>query len=363
MSATRVSYNVLLFVFAFFYHPIYAAENGTAHNAATHYQNAFMLFDQTGIKPRHNKDITEGINNLTVFYPCNSDSKMEEIINELHKGYEIDKCDWETDFSEGEWSVVPYLTSAKHLTDFTFSRSIESFQNHNRAQACDILVYAMTLARRISVDKRLTLLSTSYEQQIKGLILARHFLKTLDKQEVALFYEKWSKMPKMTMLRDSIIFERDVLKTWIKNNPVVFFRYLNSAISGDLAGFRYDDNVALDDEQRMAVAKEEKVRYDLIDLYYDDCLKAIELPLKECKDRLDHLYNDIDTIKSRAPLTAKILHELSPAFSVYCEKKHEFDQIEAEVLELFNSCMARCGCSDSLGDLENHETLPQNGKY
>ena len=333
----KVSPSLLLIVLVLLGHVIHA---DNPENCTVSYKKAFAIFDASGIKLLPKSDIDKAINGFTVFYSHDENSVTKDIIDQLREGFELSMCDWNTDFSGNGAIILPYVSHVGRLTDFAFSYSIDCFQNYRRAESCDVLLYTMTLARRVSCDKLLVLNAVSYEQQTKGLLISRNILNALDQQETIIFYERWKKMPKTAEMADVILFERNRFINKLKNDPVAFFRMLDSTtISGGMAGYKHNANTVSDIEKKVAINKAKEVRYDLIDAYYKDCSEAVALPPRDAQSRLASLYKNIDTIESQSHITAKILRELSPAFSVYYEQKCEFNKLESEIIDMFEKQM------------------------
>jgi hypothetical protein len=289
-----------------------------SNNAALYYKEAALIFKQTNPKYLSLKQQDKYIDEFYVYYPIKDIQNVEKLFELFRKGCNQKKCVWGTEFSrEGFFTTLHSTTDANNLSNFISSAIIEKFLNGNHKEAIELLLGNLILAKHIAEEQCLINFIIACRKQEVCIKIANKILDKLNSQELKRLNDGFNLQPQLPQLADVVLAERNILVTWIKNNPEHFLQSLESMSnplvieSSSMIGYKMDNVPSTKAKIKKAKQKLKHVDYAMIDKYYKKLSDSTRMINKNNFDADIDIYNEIKKLPDS--ITKKILLNMFPS--------------------------------------------------
>jgi hypothetical protein len=287
--------------------------------------------------------IEQSINEFKVFYSKKDIKNSSELFDLFHAGASQKNCDWKTDYTNGQLTELPQITAACQLSDFICSVTIEEFLEKNTKKSIELLIDSMVLSVHIAHERCLVGFFAGCRRRERCDKLGMQILERLGRKELEMLSDGLKVVPNMPHLSDKVLMEKDILITWIKNDPARFFRHIDANFEtwdNGLGGYSVNDKPITRRERTKAEQRQKNVDYGLIDKYYMRCADAVkQSEYVKVRSLLDGINKDMKELPNS--LTKQILLGTVPGLEGYYKQeqsmKSQNELFQTKLVELLKS--------------------------
>ncbi|MDR2169617.1 MAG: hypothetical protein LBP59_05700 [Planctomycetaceae bacterium] len=286
-------------------------------NAACYYKEAALIFKQSNPQSLSQEQQCKYIDELRVYYPIKDIKNADKLFELFRQGCNQKKCVWGTDFSrEGFFTTLYYANDVKMLSNFINSVVIEKFLNGSNKETIELLLCNLILSKRIVEERCIVNFITACNEQEMCIKIANKILDKLTSHELKRLHDGFNLQTQLPLLSEIVLAERDILISWIKNNPAHFLQCLESVAnpvmieSGAMMGYKTNNVTPAKSEIKKAKQKLKHVDYIMIDKYYKKLSESTRVNKKNFNGDYD-INNEIKQLPNS--ITKEILLNTIPS--------------------------------------------------